>query len=258
MVDFDGGPTVIGCDDETDRERPVHEVELGPFALAARCVTAGDYLAFVLEAGDDFDEALCDFIDPCFLLRRGDGYRARPGCAGYPMIQVSFWGAAAYCNWLSDREARPRVYAPADRSCDLDRPGYRLPTEAEWEHACRLGTHEGRGAGPTPPRGAEAAAPVVAGFEAGRPAPAPAESMPADGAGLRGMLGNVREWCHDVYGAYDDRARPNPRGAARGAFRVVRGGSFLDDDDLLTPTRRMAAFEDTKCEVYGFRVARPR
>src|SRR5438067_287678 len=70
------------------------------------------------------------------------------------------------------------------------------------------------------------------------------------------MLGNLREWCQDRYGAYSPGRQHNPGGAARGVFRVVRGGSFIDPAGSLGPASRLAAHEETRCEVYGFRVAR--
>jgi formylglycine-generating enzyme required for sulfatase activity len=95
-------------------------------------------------------------------------------------------------------------------------------------------------------------------FLPGHPAPVPVAALDPDAAGLYGMLGNVREWCQDRFAPYGPEPVRNPRGAARGLFRVVRGGSFIEPEDTLGPAARMAAYEDTKCEVYGFRVARPR
>ncbi|HEU5269778.1 MAG TPA: SUMF1/EgtB/PvdO family nonheme iron enzyme [Jatrophihabitans sp.] len=95
-------------------------------------------------------------------------------------------------------------------------------------------------------------------FLPGTPGPVPVAALPADAAGLYGMLGNVREWCHDRYGPYRPGRQRNPAGPERGAFRVVRGGSFIDPAAEVGPSSRLAAFEDTKCEVYGFRVGRSR
>ncbi len=267
MVDFAGGRVVVGSPDRTSKERPPHEVELDAYRLGDRCVSAGDFHAFLLDAPGDVDHTLIDCIDPCFVTSRAGGFALRPGTADFPMIQISFWGAAAYCNWLSRSEGLAPVYLLGSRGADPDADGYRLPTEAEWEAACRIGHPSGAAPGPDACNSADAgpacralrAGEALAGnFLPGQPGPVPVGSLPADAAGLHEMLGNVREWCHDRFGPYGAQPARNPRGAQRGSFRVVRGGSFADPAASLGPDSRMAAYEDTKCEVYGFRVVRPR
>ncbi|MGI8665405.1 MAG: formylglycine-generating enzyme family protein [Jatrophihabitans sp.] len=260
------------------------EVEIDAFSLADRCVSAGDFYAFLSEvSGGGLDHTQIDCIDPCFIVHRAGGFALRPGCADFPMIQISFWAAAAYCNWLSRVEGLAAVYDVAARAADLDLDGYRLPTEAEWEAACWQGHPDGAlpapdrcnsaDAGPTC-RALRAGAAGAGNFVPGQPGPVPVAALPADAAGLYGMLGNLREWCQDRYASYSAAGYSsashsssasggvlplrNPRGASRGAFRVVRGGSFIDPAAGLGPASRLAAFEDTRCEVYGFRVARAR
>lgn len=265
MIDFPAHRFTMGTADRTGREQPQHEVELDAFGLADRCVSAGDFHAFLRSAPGDVHHTMIDCIDPAFIVHRAGGFELRPGCADYPMIQVSFWGAAAYCNWLSRTEGRHPVYDLAARSIDLDRDGYRLPTEAQWEAACRAGHPDGAVPDPDRYNSADAgpaclklrAGESLAGaFLPGQPAPVPVAGLPADAAGLHEMLGNLREWCHDRFGSYGSARERNPRGPARGAFRVVRGGSFIDPAADLHPSVRTAAYEDTRCEVYGFRVAR--
>ncbi|WP_158866305.1 formylglycine-generating enzyme family protein [Streptomyces xanthophaeus] len=270
MVAFTGGRFTVGSPDRTAKEQPAHEVEIDAFRLGDRCVSAADFHAFLRDAPDAVDHTLIDCIDPCFVTSRAGGFELRPGAADFPMIQISFWGAAAYCNWLSRGEGLAPVYRLGSRGSDLDADGYRLPTEAEWEMACRQGHPTGAVPGPEVCNSADAgpacralrAGEDLAGaFLPGQPGPVPVGSLPADAAGLHEMLGNVREWCHDLYGPYGASGPGpvrNPRGAQRGSFRVVRGGSFADPADTLGPESRMAAYEDTKCEVYGFRVVRPR
>jgi formylglycine-generating enzyme required for sulfatase activity len=267
MIDFPARVLTIGSAALTASERPPHPVELDAFALGDRCVTAADFHAFLRDAPGDVDHTMIDCIDPCFVVHRAGGFQLRPDCADFPMIQVSFWACAAYCNWLSRTEGLRPVYDVAARTADLGLDGYRLPTEAQWEAACRAGRPDERGADPDtcntedagPACRALRAGEALAGhFLPGHGAPVPAGSLPADDAGLHEMLGNLREWCQDRYGGYSPGRQTNPGGAARGAFRVVRGGSFVDPAASLGPASRQAAFEDTKCEVYGFRVASPR
>lgn len=267
MVDFPGGRVSVGAADLTSKESPPHDVELGPFALGDRCVSAADFTAFLRDSPEGVDHTMVDCIDPAFVVHRAEGFEVRAGCDDFPMIQVSWWGAAAYCGWLSHAEGLRPVYDVAARTCDLSADGYRLPTESEWEAACRVGFPDGVVPGPDDCNSADAGPQVRAqrasqtsagAFAPGHPAPVRVGSLPADAAGLHEMLGNLREWCHDRYGPYGAAAVTNPVGPERGAFRVVRGGCFTDAAATLGPAARMSAFQDTRCEIYGFRVARSR
>ncbi|MFD5076467.1 formylglycine-generating enzyme family protein [Streptomyces sp. NPDC058371] len=266
MVKFAGRRLTIGSSDPDHHAEPPHEVEIDAFRLADRCVSAADFVQFLQdEAAEPLDHTLIDCIDPAFIVHRAGAFELRPGCGNFPMIQISYWGAAAYCNWLSRSEGFPLAYDLEQRTADLAGGGYRLPTEAEWEAACQEGrpedpqlapdAHNSADAGPAC-RALRAGETLAGGFLPGSPAPVPVASLPPDAAGLHQMLGNVREWCHDRFGAYDAEFQRNPVGSARGAFRVVRGGSFVDPAHTLTATTRTAAHEDTRCEVYGFRVVR--
>ncbi|WP_179166670.1 SUMF1/EgtB/PvdO family nonheme iron enzyme [Streptomyces sp. CB03238] len=263
MVDFPGRRFTVGSPDPAHHAEPMHEVEIASFRLADRCVSAADFHAFLRDAPHDIDHTLIDCIDPAFIVNRAGAFELRPGCGDFPMIQISYWGAAAYCNWLSRLEGLGPVYDLGARTADLGRDGYRLPTEAEWEAACRDGRPDGSPPGPEECNSADAgpacralrAGETQAGtFLPGTPAPVPVASLPPDAAGLHQMLGNVREWCHDRFGGYAPGYQRHPVGASRGAFRVVRGGSFADPAEAIGPASRMAAHEDTRCEVYGFRV----
>ena len=104
---------------------------------------------------------------------------------------VSWYDAKAFCKWLSNKERRP----------------YRLPTEAEWEYACRAGT--------TTP------------FSSGQKRPEMGQPNPW---GLKNMHTGVREWCLDLYGEYPAADQVDPIGPARGMTRVVRGGGMDNDE----------------------------
>jgi formylglycine-generating enzyme required for sulfatase activity len=95
--------------------------------------------------------------------------------------------------------------------------GFRLPTEAEWEYACRAGSGEPYSTGKNIDRSA-------ANFDG--PATARVASFPPNAWGLFDMHGNVWEWCSDWYGPYDASTAVNPAGPVRGDKRVIRGGSF--------------------------------
>jgi formylglycine-generating enzyme len=262
LIDFPAQLLTMGSAHGSAREQPVHEVEIDAYSLADRCVSAANFYAFVQDAPGEIDHTLIDCIDPCFVVHRAGGFELRPGCADFPMIQISFWAAAGYCNWLSRAEGLRPVYELSTRTAELDNDGYRLPTEAEWEATCRAGRPAVEVANTadanTAIRAVRAGESAAGNFLPGAPGPVRVAALPADTVGLYGMLGNVREWCHDRFAPYRAGRQRNPAGADRGAFRVVRGGSFVDPASTIGPASRRAAYEDTKCEVYGFRVGRSR
>ncbi|MDR2095474.1 MAG: SUMF1/EgtB/PvdO family nonheme iron enzyme [Treponema sp.] len=167
-----------------------------------------------------------------------------------PVEQVSWYDALEYCNRLSIKEGLTPAYTinGAAVSWNRDADGYRLPTEAEWEYACRAGTssaysiviknnkqyanYNGKG-------------PVNAG------------SFPPNAWGIYDMHGNVWEWCWDIYGPYNLAAQNNPDGASAGNFRIERGGSWSNGINDLRSANR-AYHDPTGSGAYlGFRVIRP-
>ena len=148
-------------------EQPVHKVTISrAFYISETEVTAGQFRQFKAE-----------FVGTAEHL---------PYAAG-----VSWYEAAAFCEWLSKKEGKP----------------YRLPTEAEWEYACRAGSKSLYSSGDRPPRAGQ-----------------------ANAWGIKNMHTGVREWCHDWYGDYPADDQVDPVGAEYGIARVVRGGP-LDDGD---------------------------
>jgi formylglycine-generating enzyme required for sulfatase activity len=177
-----------------------------------------------------------------------------------PQGNVSWYEAAAYCNWLSEREGlaedqwcyRPNdrgEYGPGMRIADdfLDRRGYRLPTEAEWEFACRAGTVTRRYFGDRDSYLDQYAA--YRENTEGKVQPV-ARRKPND-LGLFDMLGNVSEWCHDLYLPDRDGAH-----VVTDQPRVVRGGSVADPPSRVRSAARSQAPPGRYDPTLGFRVAR--
>jgi formylglycine-generating enzyme required for sulfatase activity len=125
---------------------------------------------------------------------------------------------------------------------------YRLPTEAEWEYACRAGTTGAFSTGETLP---------AAGANFKGKSPAAAGSYPLNPWGFADMHGNVWEWTSDWYAPYDDRATANidPHGPASGEKRVIRGGSWYFDADSARCALRYTHAPRDKGFSLGFRVA---
>jgi formylglycine-generating enzyme required for sulfatase activity len=169
---------------------------------------------------------------PWFKDHEYDKYYAPTGDC--PMNKLSWYDAAAYCNWLSEQEGIPKgewcylpnkegKYADGMRTAPdyLLRTGYRLPTEAEWEYACRAGAETGYSFGEP-----EDLLSKYAWFDANSLDKShPVGSVKANDLGLFDMYGNVWEWCQDVYEGKggDGKGTEDIRDINS---RVFRGGAF--------------------------------
>lgn len=184
-------------------------------------------------------------FDPAHLKGRN------PGDA---VTGVSWNDAIAFCEWLSKKEGKP----------------YRLPTEAEWEYACRAGTSTLFNSGNTLPEGFHKWCRNLGfrerWFPGGKPLPPEfrtdagksdawrVSQTPANAWGLFDMHGNVAEWCADWYGPYEAGDRIDPMGRSGGNFRVIRGGSHSVLTRLLRSANRGAWLPKSSTDMIGFRV----
>jgi sulfatase modifying factor 1 len=138
------------------------------------------------------------------------------GCDRCPVERVSFLDVAQF---LTAVNARSQAFR------------YRLPTEAEWEYACRAGTTSAYGTGSvlTPADANYDASPGSRTEASDHGGTVPVESYHPNRWGLFDMEGNVWEWTADWYGPYPTASVSDPAGPAEGDLRVIRGGSFLFD-----------------------------
>jgi formylglycine-generating enzyme required for sulfatase activity len=141
----------------------------------------------------------------------------------------------------------------------LDATGLRLPTEAEWEFACRAGTTTPFHSGPEFPNGTldDRLVEQIAWYCGNHCAlPMPVGVKAVNALGLYDMLGNVWEWCHDWYHDYTSAPQTNPTGARDGSSRVLRGGWAGNDSDIVRSSFRSGNAPDEPNGAVGFRVAR--
>jgi formylglycine-generating enzyme required for sulfatase activity len=183
-----------------------------------------------------------------------------------PVENVTWFDAVRYCNALSAREGLGAAYTVDGETVTWNRDagGYRLPTEAEWEYACRAGTTTPFHTGRTITDGQanfynhygynnNSSGNVIGGYRGG---PIPVNSFNRNPWGLFDMHGNVGEWCWDWYGEYVTAARDNPVGSSTGAYRVTRGGGWNDFPKHVRSAYRSAMPPGSGVFNIGFRLAR--
>jgi formylglycine-generating enzyme required for sulfatase activity len=176
-----------------------------------------------------------------------------------PVEQVTWPQAARFCNARSRFEGLQPCYNEDTGACDFEANGYRLPTEAEWEYACRAGTSTDYSFGN------EARQLDAFGWSADNSAKKthPVGQKKPNPWGLYDMHGNVAEWCNDAYdrGYYASSPDKNPRGPAEGKEYLLRGGSWKSPPEALRSAYRLGespGFSDACLarDAIGFRCVR--
>ncbi len=246
MVSIGGGTFAMGSP-ETEAQRqfdegPQHLVTIEPFLMSATEVTQAEYAEVM-------------GVNPSTLFN----------CDDCPVETVSWEDAVDFCNRLSVREKLTPCYSERDgiTSCNWKANGYRLPTEAEWEYACRAKTTSPFHHGDTLGDGQaqfNSAHPYGAGAKvgSGSSGPVPVKTYKANAWGLFGMHGNVWEWCWDYY---DDRYPSAdhisaPAGPDTGAERILRGGSWAANGQSCRSANREKKWQGFGERDWGFRVVR--
>jgi formylglycine-generating enzyme required for sulfatase activity len=276
----------------TDDEQPAHTVQLTvPYAIGKFEITNGEFLAvmqwalarrYVKIDGRRLVDSSGRY--PLLNLSLSANFKTEQGVLilkedpaplenirNHPVSDVSWYGAAAFANFLSMMNGLEPVYNPADWSWDNGKTGYRLPTEAEWEYAARGSQRYvyawGNSMGPE--YNLYGSTHTVGFFDGTEKEGKPTRSN-ASPFGVFDMTGNVWEWCWDWYGREYYRKSPglDPAGPERGDDRppytvdqptkVWRGGGLfasMNSGYLRIAKRWSAAPEEYYAEV-GFRIAR--
>jgi len=178
--------------------------------------------------------------------------------------------------WLAKMGSNPSIFQPPNTAtADTSRPvetvswttiqgfltatGMQLPTEAQWEYACRAGTTTAFHGftGYLSGTNDDTLVGNIAWYDANSGDGTQAVGgKAANGLGLHDMSGNVYEWCGDWYGAYSAGAQTNPTGPATGTYRVMRGGAWVDSSNVVRSSNRSYRPPDLAVSFLGFRVAR--
>jgi formylglycine-generating enzyme required for sulfatase activity len=234
MVLIPAGDFVMGDDGGEADEKPAHKVHVSAFYMDVTEVTQKSYEG---------------------LMGRNPAKSVGPD---KPVERISWLAAVQYCNLRSLKEGLKPCYDPKTLACDFAVDGYRLPTEAEWEYACRAGTTTRYSFGGDAGRLAQAAW-----FkENAEKTTHPVRQKTPNPWGLCDMHGNVAEWCNDFYAEhYDKGDATDPRGPTTGDERLLRGGSWKASAAACRSSARASespGFADV-CfgyDAYGFRCVR--
>lgn len=200
-------------------EAPIHKVKISnPFAMSATEVTNAEYERFFPEHR---------------ALRGIDGVSAADDEA---VVNVSWHDAMLYCERLSQATGR----------------NFRLPTEAEWEYACRAGTMTRFSTGDGLPGEYHRNQVIARDY---KPVSLKVGATPANAFGLHDMHGNVEEWCLDTYTLYQPSTISNPLADnTLGPYKVTRGGSHHTPEQFLRSANRSAMIPTDKNSLVGFRI----
>ena len=200
-----GGKFQMGSESGNADEQPRHEVELSPFLIDKYEVT---------------QEMMAKVELPNPSRWQDDPKK--------PVERIRWRDAKVYCNERSLAEGLAPCYdeSVSGMPCNFEANGYRLPTEAEWEYACRAGTDGDFDFGD-----ADKLSQYAIFSDNGQERTHPVESRKPNAWGIHGMYGNVAEWCQDVYdeGWYAQSPAKDPVGPSPDAVdakRVLRGGSW--------------------------------
>jgi formylglycine-generating enzyme len=219
MVQIPEGWFWMGSDTHFDWEKPVHRVWTDGFKMARQTVSRREYGMFIRATGAGKPAG---WDDPLFVD------------AEMPVVGVNWFDAVNYCEWFSD----------------LHDTAYRLPTEAEWEKACRGGrSNEAYAWGNHPPSSIE----YFGGKWTGPRVPG---QLPANDYGLVNIGDNVHEWCHDWFSEsyYSVSPEKNPQGPEEGTRRVSRGGSWRHQIKASRAAHRSSLPPLYRYTDYGFRL----
>jgi formylglycine-generating enzyme required for sulfatase activity len=231
MLAIPGGAFIMGSDKGNADEKPAHTVNIAPFQMGETEVTQSQYQGIM--SGN-----------PSFFK----------GGSNNPVDRTTWFDAITFCNRLSEKAKLDPCYNLASGECDYSKSGFRLPTEAEWEYACRAETGGDYYTGDGPANLGRA------GWyqdNSGDKTHSVGQKAP-NAWKLFDTHGNVWEWTNDWYGKdfYGSSSKQNPTGPASGSEKVIRGGSWVDNATSCKAAKRRSFNPKKNYSDIGFRVVR--
>ena len=241
MIKVEGGRFMMGSN-ELDREQPIHEVSVPDFYLGKYPITNEQFLPFLNAIGNQ-EEGGRKWVNiegvRCGIFQNFDSYECKIGKEKHPMIYVSWYGARAYCKWLSKENGKD----------------YRLPTESEWEYAAR----GGKLSKSYPFSGGHKLKEVGwYDLKSHGELKTIGQKKPNE-LGLYDMSGDAWEWCvdywHESYKGAPQDGSAWVKGGSK-THRVVRGGAwdFSDYHCRVSNRSRFVAYD--RDDLIGFRITR--
>ncbi len=226
----------------SENERPVHEVTLDAFAIGRYPVKVGEFRRFANATGYRTEAERAGGVwvwDGKEWGQKADANWRNPYFPqedAHPLVCVSWNDAVAYCEWL----------------CEQTGERYSLPTEAEWEYACRASSETAYCFGDDEQRLED----YAWYWKNAGGKTHPVGEKRANRWGLNDLHGNVWEWVRDWYGAYSEDSQQNPSGPETGSSRVIRGGAWNYDAENCRSASRNRDDTGHRDHYLGFRLAR--
>ena len=273
MIFVEGGTFQMGSSDsDADSDETPHTVTVDDFYLHRFEVTNAEFAAFLNAEGNqsiggtEWYEIDSEYAN---IEKRNGRYYAKSGYDRHPVMEVSWYGAVAYCNWKSKQDGLQQAYQISGTtvSANWKASGYRLPTEAEWEFAARSRGKDYKYAwGNGKPHGniADESAKkensgwtIWEGYDDGYAGTAPVGMFEQGALGFSDLTGNVWEWCWDWYDGdyYKNSPSQNPRGPSTGSYRVNRGGGWFGNPQSCRAANRSLWYPTLRHFNVGFRLA---
>jgi len=268
------GTFTMGSDSDegSSDERPEHQPNISAFYMGMYEVTNAQYAdglnwaiantaaywngSDVVESSGDNTPYLLVSDAGCRIDYSGSSFVVEAGYEDHPVVDVTWYGAAAYCDWRNVREGLATCYDTGTWSCSFAPDSYRLPTEAEWEKGARGSSGER-----TYPWGEDAPTCGIVNWSgcAGGTSTVGSYGSGQSPYGLHDMAGNTWEWCNDWYSSayYSISPASDPTGPASGTDRTLRGGSWgsYSEDNLRCAVRHSPGPADANHSI-GFRCVR--
>ena len=227
MISIPAGSFQIG---QVGIAEPVHNVTLDAFLMSQTEITQAQYLSVI-----------------------GTNPSIFPGIDDRPVENITWYQAVIFCNKLSEANGFESCYDLITWECNFKKNGFRLPTEAEWEYACRAGTSTTWYNGDDENNLGD-----VAWYKINSGGTThPVGLKKPNEFGLYDMYGNIDEYCNDWWAdTYTDLSVNNPTGPDSGYFIVGRGGYYNSEASSCRSASRWSSYIDSGNSAIGFRVVR--